>query len=60
MAVASLCDATGIVELTLVETAAERYGDLLAMQQAVIVQGRVSIDVERGVGIEVIQVEVLN
>ncbi len=59
MAFASLCDRTGVIELTLFEAAAERYRDLLSLHQVVVVQGLITADAERGVGLEVRRVEVL-
>jgi DNA polymerase III alpha subunit len=53
MAFASLCDWSGVMEMTLFERAAEGYAELLQKGGAVVATGRVTQDVERGVGVEV-------
>ncbi len=59
MAFASLCDRSGVLELTLFEPAAERYGELVREGSLLIVAGTVTQDVERGIGLDVSQVRVL-
>ena len=59
MAFASLCDDSGVLEATLFEGAAERYGDLLDAGGIVVATGAVTQDVERGVGVEVREVRTL-
>jgi hypothetical protein len=42
-----------VLELTCFEDAAERYGELLHLGRVLRVKGRITQDVERGVGVEV-------
>ena len=53
MPFASLCDRSGVMELTCFEDAAERYGELLHLGRVLRVTGRITQDVERGVDVEV-------
>ena len=53
MAFASLCDRSGVLEMTLFEDAAERYSDLLEGGGIVVAAGTVTQDRERGIGVEV-------
>ena len=53
MTFVSLCDRSGVMELTCFEDAAERYGELLHLGRVLQARGRITQDVERGVGVEV-------
>ena len=58
MAFASLCDRTGVVELTFSEQAAERYGELLHVGTALAATGTVTEHVEHGIGLDTRSVRV--
>ncbi|MDP9316330.1 MAG: OB-fold nucleic acid binding domain-containing protein, partial [Chloroflexota bacterium] len=60
MVFASLCDARGVVELTLFEQAAQQYGASLKQGGVVLARGTVQRDDERGVGVVVHEVRSLD
>ncbi len=59
MVFASLCDARGVVELTLFAQAAQQYGASLKQGGVVLARGTVQRDDERGVGVVVHEVRSL-
>lgn len=53
MIFASLCDQSGVTELTLFEDAAQRYAEIIHTGRMLISVGTITQDRERGIGMEV-------